>query len=359
MNAGYVLSAIVDAVEFAATVPMWTDNYHVQERLGFSSQVAPSGTSNVIVAENMLFHEFLRFGILQQINETLSFTESVQYQLAANLLTQEVLKLDATLNAEAVMTASLQTVLNMSDSTSLSFGGSVAEVLELADSVAEQVRVLMEYSEILAIAESLGEPQLWIYAPEISENLGLSDARMNMVSIQEVLKDNVSFAIRFSDGTDSYAGWALNTKRLGASNYTNFNFNSFHRRGNEVFAASDTGLYKLTGVDDAGTKIDPMVTTGLLNLANGRMSRTPSMYLGVISDTKLVVKTVTGDGTERYYESNSPQKEGVDTMRVTLGRKPAARLWQYEVTKREGDKFELSRVELLPVILTRRVPNGR
>lgn len=354
----YFEDSLAEALDFT-TAHAWTDNYHIQERLEVTTSEAPSGESQVVLAEDMKFHEFLRFGLVSQLTESLDLTDLAQIHYVAVAIAQEILGLQPTLNADAVMTVTLQYTASLNDQQLYGFGGSVSENLDLVEALIEEIESLIAISENLELAELLGAPQLWIYTPATQEALSLTDDQLNIATIYDLIGDNLTFGIRFTDGTDSYAGWALNTKRLGASNYTNFNFNSFHRVGNVVYGGSSTGIYKLTGTDDDGTKINPVVTTALMNLQNGRQVRTPNIYLGVLTDAKILVKTVTSEGKERWYESGHPQSTHMDTMRVALGRRQGSRLWQYQVSRREGDEFELSRIEVLPVILTRRVPNGK
>lgn len=143
----------------------------------------------------------------------------------------------------------------------------------------------------------------------------------------------------------------MNLQNKAVTQYSNFDFNSFCKIGDNFLAASDAGLFSLEGDNDNGADIDAefeLVTTdfGIANL-----KRLRSIYVGgqADGDTALTVKD--DEGNAREYP-NPLFKDGQQTgMKVSVGRNGIGRYWSIGVKNVDGADFSVDSIEVLPIVL--------
>jgi hypothetical protein len=145
---------------------------------------------------------------------------------------------------------------------------------------------------------------------------------------------------------------------ISATEYENYPFNSFAFSNRRYLAASADGIYELVGEDDDGVEIDAYVRTGLLDLGTTALKQVIRAYLGYTSDGRLLLKTFTTDGgqkIERWYELTERTADATREARVKFGKGVKARYWQFEVRNIEGSDFSIDQLQVLPLMLSRRV----
>jgi hypothetical protein len=72
----------------------------------------------------------------------------------------------------------------------------------------------------------------------------------------------------------------------------------------------------------------------------------------------LLLKTFTTDGgqkIERWYELTDRTADATREARVKFGKGVKARYWQFEVRNIEGSDFSIDQLQVLPLMLSRRV----
>lgn len=159
-------------------------------------------------------------------------------------------------------------------------------------------------------------------------------------------------AIKLLD--EEYVCYALNTESKGVTEYTNFDFNSY----SYPLAANKNGIYQLDeGVDFDGTPIEAGIKTGLMDFGSSLEKQITYAYFGITSDNRILVKTVTnhrGIKQEVWYEVDS-HNVALNTTRAKLSHAVKSRYWQFEMTNLDGEPMGLESMELIPLVLKRRI----
>ena len=233
---------------------------------------------------------------------------------------------------------------------------SVDEALVVADQVLDWARTLLSASESLALADALAGQLVMLLRAE--EALGLGDTLSETMVMQLLCADTFAFIGRLPLADGDYSAWVVNTETGGAWEYDNYGFNSFADVGGTLLGCMADGLYELTGEDDDGQAIAARLRTGLLDFGTSRLKNVPRAYLGYSATNGLVLKTFTTEGgakRERWYRLAPTQAAAVREGRVRLARGVQARYWGFEVHSVEGGAVELDTLQLLPVVLKRRV----
>jgi hypothetical protein len=162
------------------------------------------------------------------------------------------------------------------------------------------------------------------------------------------------------DGIE-YDVWAftLDTEHTPGYRYENYNFNSFARlstgAGDLYYAADDSGIHELTGGTDNGTQIKASILTGRHAEGSEHLQQVLTGYLAGTSAGQLVLRVVTDSGTIYSYTAEAALGTNPTRQRVKLGRGLKAHFWQLEVKNQSGEDFELMNIDVLPVILKRRI----
>jgi hypothetical protein len=147
--------------------------------------------------------------------------------------------------------------------------------------------------------------------------------------------------------------WAVNTRTLGHSSYTNFPFTSFFRFAGKYYGCASDGVYLLEGDDDQGTDIAARTLHGISELGTEYLKRVDSAYLNVRTDGALKVAFKVDETEERIYSVADPG-EGLHTVRCKFGRGLDGRNWQFGVRNAAGSRFTLSQMQVETVKLSRR-----
>jgi len=166
--------------------------------------------------------------------------------------------------------------------------------------------------------------------------------------------------VTFKVSGEIVQGWVLNVEgQRPVSEYRGYEFNSFANIGGRYFAATDAGLYVLgESGQDEGAPIDAHVRTMMLDFGSAAQKRVVAAYLGYTSSGTVVLKVRSVDDgqlVEHWYEAQTLTADAPRAGYKPLGRGLKSRYWQFELANVDGADFELDKLELYPLQLSRRV----
>ena len=139
--------------------------------------------------------------------------------------------------------------------------------------------------------------------------------------------------------------------------YANFAFTGFASQGGRQFAVGPDGLYELSGDTDAGEPIVAHVTTGLSDLGTPQLKALDAAYPGYTSDQAMTLTATVGqaDGAMSIDYPLAETANALTQARIRLGKGVKARYWQFALSNQAGGDFTIETLEVLPVVLGRRV----
>jgi hypothetical protein len=135
--------------------------------------------------------------------------------------------------------------------------------------------------------------------------------------------------------------------------YSHYGFNSYAQHEGQYFAAAEDGIYLLEGDDDAGQDIAALVDLATSRFTTPQRKYFPSVYLGVTSAGKMLLKAEV-DGQTWVYEANNASTN-MANQRIDLGHGLVGSHWRFTLLNQDGLDFELESVEFYPLISSRRV----
>lgn len=162
--------------------------------------------------------------------------------------------------------------------------------------------------------------------------------------------------LSFFTGATSSTVLVLNTDTMyGLTNYENFNFNSIVQPDNgDIYLASSSGLFKLTGITDNGAAMSASFETAESDFG--------SPYLKGMEGINLSLKG--GPVTmQTFHDAVYSTAGGVLTSTanefITRKGKPGRGLkqkyWGVKVSNSNGSSFEIDSMELAALILSRKI----
>ena len=188
----------------------------------------------------------------------------------------------------------------------------------------------------------------------VLDEVGFADAASVGQILNILINERVSFAISVEINGELYYAWVVNTETLDTTQYSNYGFESFCELDGEYFATDGASIYRLSGDDDAGAAIDAEISLGATDFGSAFQKGVQDVFFGFASDGKLLLKVVTDEQVENWYELDDTEG-GVHGAKLKVGRGLKARYWRFKVRNVKGSDFELDSIRMVPVSTGRRV----
>ena len=149
----------------------------------------------------------------------------------------------------------------------------------------------------------------------------------------------------------------LNLETQAPYFYDNFAFTGFASQRGRQFAVGPDGLYELGGDTDEGRPIAARIETGLNDLGAALLKTVYAAYLGYAATAGLRLTATTGHSEgESMQNYTLAETAGATTQaRIKMGKGVKARYWQFALANQAGGDFTIETLEVLPVVLGRRV----
>lgn len=139
-----------------------------------------------------------------------------------------------------------------------------------------------------------------------------------------------------------------NIKIKGATQFENYEFNSFCNFNGVQLAASDRGISLLGGNNDEGAAISVYFEPVTSDLGSPRPKHVRFLYFGFEADGAL--RVVVGDDAGRMLAYPiTPRADGQQRFRVTVSRALQGRYFTFRVENIQGADFSIDSIDCLYV----------
>jgi hypothetical protein len=150
--------------------------------------------------------------------------------------------------------------------------------------------------------------------------------------------------------------WAFNIQSKTHARYTNFAFNSFFKLGADYYGSSSTGIYKIGGADDAGTKINAYALTPATDFGEHTLKAIADAYIfaNILGEAEL---EIIADGTRNIgtysFIVNSITGSSKHRCRTPKGFRGTT--WQFKIKNVNGAQMYARQLEVQPLVTKRTV----
>jgi hypothetical protein len=164
----------------------------------------------------------------------------------------------------------------------------------------------------------------------------------------------VAYALGDAAVTSALRAWVMNTRSNDTTEYTNYPFNSYAKFNNAYLGAGPSGIFVLSGPDDAGTATSWLVRTGQHDDKKPYLKRLVELLLGVRYDGTVRVRVLKDDSVGYDYVLPALRSVDLQQVRVKTGKGLRSRYFQIELSG-SGAHFELDSLQATMPVTTRRV----
>lgn len=321
--------------------PVLTDGVRVGDA------TAPGMDYIAIVTERIGTRSVVLVGVPANLSETVAISEAMSTVRAMTIIDQ--LGLADVLGVKATFGKTIADSVHVADALRKFFSGDVVDGVAFTDLLERQRQLNPTLTDTAGIGETL--TRQFILRVTAAETLSLTHTQALKMLFDPALADAVQLSAAYVSPGSSVTTWAINTKNMATTEYTNYEFNSFARMGNHYLGATSAGLYELDGDTDAGTDIIADIKSGLMQLGGSRFTSFKTAYIGMRGEGDFVLKVETGDGKTYNY---AVVGKDMQTSRVHFGKGLRARYFSFELIS-TGQDFDLDSIEFIPLVVQRRV----
>lgn len=154
-------------------------------------------------------------------------------------------------------------------------------------------------------------------------------------------------------GTERLTSLALqlNIKQGANSEYSNYAFESLTMFNGKPFGGNSSGLYELTGDDDAGTDISGEIETGKTDFEVGNVKKPWSVHLGMSGEGTVRAKLKGAKDVEITGKDATIQDGG---LKIKHSRDTRSSYWGLNLKNLDGSDFQLNNIDFVIETLGRR-----
>lgn len=336
------------------SIPVWV----MQETATLTGSLNSKAVLNGIVNVRLTIAEAVIKSLMQYISETVTVSAGVsafvkkllqirdtilakglaETLFEATTLLHESIRLSIITGSGKGAAVTEQVLLHAAYSTLFGFAGNAASSMVLSAAVQPSLSFLITAADSITVID----PASGAGGFDPLQFLGL------------LINEQVNVKIGYNANNGNWTGWALNTQVSAVTQYGQWAFNSFGAINGVDIAASNQGLFTLGGSTDNNVPISAQITLGTSDFGDSRLKRVQYAYIGINSEGALFFITNTDDGVERIYSlvADAPYPH---TERITMARGVASRYWSFSLQNIAGADFRVDDIEVIPVMLSRRV----
>jgi hypothetical protein len=149
-------------------------------------------------------------------------------------------------------------------------------------------------------------------------------------------------------------------RKLAASQFGEYNFNSMCKHGNKLLGANEDGIFELDAADkDNGTDISAHFVLGPTDFGAEQEKRVRSLYVSGRLDGRLKME-MSGDEGEILSQELLPENNQLRLThhKVSGGRDVRGKYLRVKVTNLFGSDFTISNINAVLVVLGQQAKEG-
>lgn len=328
------------------------------ERLRIAPRLISAAEFNLTALSRLSARDAARVGYAARLVSSVDGSDVGEINLRRLVAASSAMRLLGVASNRMSSVGLLASLAALQDWTAQSFEGSVLDALEASDVLSSKfVGYAALIEQALIASDTLAGLSAFVRVPD---GIDLIDALSASQRLTASVSDGVELSLELFFQGEAYDAWVVNTTGANAAAfYSNYSFNSMARIGMRYYGASEQGFFRLDGDDDDGEPIAARVLTGELDFGTPALKRVLEAHIGCIAKGDLVLKiraTIDGELQEFWYRASMPAVGEPTEARVqNIGRGLASRYLQFEIANIDGIDFDLDRVDLRLLQLSRRI----
>lgn len=327
--------------------------YPLAERIGMSEVLDTLLKGQMNLSDGIGLNDAFSFFIELAAATQLGVADSALAVKSNAIRIADIMVLEGLADSRVTAMNVLSAIVGLIEGLSRSTPADILDKLGLTEAVLDIMGFAGLISDEIGIDENTSY-SVGIFL-EINEELALEDDVTLGQIIQSMIEDGVNFGVTLlGPGSAVYTGWIMNSENFAVSTYSNYEFTDMALINGQYYGVKEDGLFLLDGNLDDGAFIESIVRSAKLEFGTSNLKTVTMMYLGFRGDGNPVLKVVTDEKEETWYEVVEYRTD-LRTATISLGKGQIGRYWQFEIVTTDSTQLELDSVELLPMVFKRKV----
>ena len=303
-------------------------NHTVLDYIISISSSSSTATLKSLIIENTVLYNYISTLFKFNLSDSISSTSSVSFNVKKYESVINNIIASSTYSQKITAIAAINDYLSLLNSLDRSLFGSVTEAIVIQNSISELYKLLGKIIDSINIVDS---KSIYLLIPTVIDDL-LST--LSSTSIKGLFSGKISenLLVIVGDGStnSTYIGYLLSPETNSVSNYNNYNFISSTKFGNKYLFSNSSGLYEYGGSTDNGDSIRSEVETVAFNFNSSNLKQVPAVYLGISSDSTVILKVKVDGKGEAIYKLNR-RTNNLQTQKMDIGKGLIGRYFQFEL----------------------------
>lgn len=199
---------------------------------------------------------------------------------------------------------------------------------------------------------SVSVPLLQLSATGSFAPTGTASITVPLAVLEATATGSISIVSQVEETESETFALSINLSNNAVSEYLNYKFNSQTYFNGKYIGANTSGIFDLTGDDDAGTSIASKIRTGLDDVGSYNLKRVWGIYLSHNGEALWIRTTTETEDFDTIAGTKNRASMSVQKFRTQRTKRNG--YWGVEVTNLGGTDFTISGLEVVYEILNRR-----
>ena len=328
--------------------------FSLAEKIGVSETLESLLQAQIGVADGIGLQDALRVVVDLVASDSVGIQDTVAAYRAytASVIDGIIISGVATSRLDAYNV--LAGIIGLVENVEKALDASILEQIGLSESTVGVLQAIGASLDVVGLQDS-SSAILGIYI-ELDDSFGVDDVLTTNAILEGAIQDGliVSTTILGPGVDDVYTGWVMNSENFAVTNYGNFKFTDMAQFGGNYYGVKEDGVFLLDGNTDQGVNIGARIATAAMEFGNSNMKTITQMYLGLRGDGNLVVKMISDEDEETWYQGTIVDTT-LRTERLTGAKGQAGRYWQVKIVSNDSTKLDLDTIELFPIVWGRKL----
>jgi len=332
-----------------------TLNIIMEEDVTIVHDLDTSTIELVTDTETLSITDLMYLTYIELLTETITLTETETELVNTLTVIAETLTVTETYTDDAEANLAVNQLITITEQLIGLPANVITELLTITESVNPVVNFFTLLTELVTATETATN-KVWLYNV-ITETSTVTESLTFVQELYNLLSDTLNIPCNLLiqiNNEDIYKGWVLHPTSSAVTTYSNYDFNSIDTINDTTFLAKKDGIYKVTGSTDDSDYIRSTLRTAKLDFKTSDMKYIEQVYLGISTDGNIVLKVISDNGVEVWYEVVSPSYN-VPTHRQKIGKGLVGRYFQFELVDKDAEHFDVDSLEFYPIVLSRKV----
>lgn len=337
----------VNLISNLTSIPLYT----VLESILVASSAPTSFTMIEIITNILTIVDDSGLIFKDDMNEVLGSTDLLLNHKTQVIDAFSIILANSAVNTVVNFSNFILALISILDASIKELGESVLDLVSVNSQIDMLYLLYASVIESTEITPTSSASSIIIFP--LSDNVITDNSLTSSSVFSSLLSDELLITLKKDLISNTYLAYLLSPETNSVSTYNNYNFNGCTKFGYKYLFYNRTGLYEHGGNTDNGDPIRSEMETVAFNFKTSNLKQVPSIYLGVDSSDKVILKVRVDGKAEVHYQLNK-FTNNLMTQKIDIGKGLIGRYFQFELLT-EASEFNMESIEFYPLEIRRKL----